>query len=78
MTLYIFVLHDHKMWRLYTFYMKLGISTPKLGLLTPKLTLGDPFPTNEKREHIIYPRKTHLGEKLNNLFLGKFLEFNKR
>ncbi len=45
MTLYIFALHGHKMWRLYISYAKLGISAPKIGILTPKMTLGDPFPT---------------------------------
>jgi len=33
---------------------------------------------NSQRQHKIYPMKTHLGEKFNNLFLREILQFNKR
>ena len=36
-----FVLHDHKMRRLYNFITKFD---PKHGILAQKISLGDPFP----------------------------------
>jgi len=44
LTIYIFTLHDHKMWRLYILYTKLGPLASKLGLFNPKIDRKGPFP----------------------------------
>lgn len=51
MKLYIFVLRDHKMWRLYNFllYKNLVFLPQNLGFLTPKITVADPFPTGPQK-----------------------------
>jgi len=45
----VFMLCDHKLWRLYNFNTKFDL---KHGLLAPKVSLGDPIPNILKMENL--------------------------